>query len=283
MLGLFLSIWVYSRTSNIQLAVGVFYFFLMEFLQFFQYLVIDDCDNWWNQFLTVLGFMHICYQPYFTHVINSSLTKSKTVLWQYVPILRLCLIGGTTLFLRWALVALSLNDSGAPGISKEWLRGEKLCTFSGKYHLAWSVPMGDATYYTPSAAIHSFLMFAPFFVIKSNMVLQGIFLWATGPLLAAYITPNLMEQASIWCFFSIGQIGIMLFLIRDVLIIHWGRASARKAANVTERSDETAPYLQLSYLWPLGVVDPTESRKTAGETGSSNKRAAGSPPGKKAK
>ena len=21
--------------------------------------VINDCDNWWNQFLTILGFLHI--------------------------------------------------------------------------------------------------------------------------------------------------------------------------------------------------------------------------------
>ncbi len=59
------------------MTIGVFYFFLMEFLQYFQYLVgdacapfsrvlitsrdqvIDDCSNWWNQVLTTLGFLHI--------------------------------------------------------------------------------------------------------------------------------------------------------------------------------------------------------------------------------
>lgn len=50
----------------------------------------------------------------------------------------------------------------------------------------------------PGASIHSFLMFAPFFVIKPNMVIQGFFLWLSGPYLAAYITDNLQEQASIW-------------------------------------------------------------------------------------
>jgi len=41
------------------------------------------------------------------------------------------------------------NDAGHQfGIGTEWLRGEKLCTFSGKFHLAWSVPMADVTYYT---------------------------------------------------------------------------------------------------------------------------------------
>ena len=54
--------------------------------------------------------------------------------------------------------------------------------------------MSDVSYYVPSAAIHSFLMFAPFFVMKSNMIIQGFFLWLAGPYLAAWISPNLMEQ-----------------------------------------------------------------------------------------
>eukprot|EP00055_Hartaetosiga_balthica_P003549 m.8161 g.8161 ORF g.8161 m.8161 type:complete len:278 (-) comp3035_c0_seq1:70-903(-) len=254
-LGLAVSVWVYLKTSNTQLAIGVFYFFLMEFLQFFQYLVIDDCDNWWNQFLTVLGFLHICFQPYFTHIINSSLTKSKTVLWQYVPILRLCLIGGTALFLRWVFseyATMDIGENSKCGLSTEWLRGEKLCTFSGKYHLAWSIPMHDPTYWSPGAAIHSFLMFAPFFVLKWNMTIQGIFLFLTGPLLSAYITPNLMEQASIWCFFSIAQIGIMLYLIRDVLILHWGRQ--KRQTSVSSKVSKTDPHLDLRFAWPMGVI-----------------------------
>jgi hypothetical protein len=70
-------------------------------------------------------------------------------------------------------------------------------------------------------------MFAPFFALyeKKGMVIQGIFLFAFGPGLAAWISPNLMEQASIWCFFSIAQISIMLFLIRETLIVNWGRGN----------------------------------------------------------
>jgi len=42
--------------------------------------VIDDCDNQWNQILTVLGFLHICFQPFMTHVLNSALSKNPKVL-----------------------------------------------------------------------------------------------------------------------------------------------------------------------------------------------------------
>jgi len=109
--------------------------------------------------------------------------------------------------------------------STEWLRGEKLCTFRGNLHLAWSIPMADPTYVIPGVAIHSFCMFAPFFALyeKKGMVIQGCFLFVFGPYLAGWISPNLMEQASIWCFFSIAQIAIMLFCIRETLITNWGR------------------------------------------------------------
>jgi len=230
-LGLYLSYIIWTRAKNFRLAVGVFWFFLMEFLQGFQYFVIDDCDNSWNQFLTILGYLHICFQPFFTHLINSAFTKNTTTLAQFDIILRLCLLSGSLMTARWLYAELtgsgvnilsdlsdwSGNNTHAVCRTQEWLRGEKLCTFTGKYHLAWSVPMAETTYFVPSASLHSFMMFGPFFIGLKKMEIQGIFLFLTGPLLSAWITPNLMEQASIWCFFSIAQIGIMIFVIRKQL------------------------------------------------------------------
>jgi len=228
-LGLFASWWIYSRTNNTGLASGVFFFFCMEFLQALQYLVIAPtldsplCNTFMNQFLTIAGFLHICLQPYFTHVINASLTKNERYLDRYQVIKRLSLIGGGMLFARFLLAYQW--DQTLTGPSTEWLRGPKVCTYRGNHHLAWSVPMADPTYVIPGAAIHSFMMFAPFFALyeKRGMVIQGIFLFLFGPGAASLITPNLMEQASIWCFFSIAQISIMLFCIRETLITNWGR------------------------------------------------------------
>ncbi len=72
-IGLFSSYWIYSKTSNTDLASGVFFFFTMEFLQAIQYIYIasglDDpqCNNIVNQVLTLAGFLHICLQPYYCH------------------------------------------------------------------------------------------------------------------------------------------------------------------------------------------------------------------------
>jgi len=102
-LGLFVAWWINSRTNNFELASvrvwcgwvgavwrcccgwyhscdwlacavaptslqGVFFFFLMEFLQGLQYFVIADdidsplCANIINKILTILGYAHICLQ-----------------------------------------------------------------------------------------------------------------------------------------------------------------------------------------------------------------------------
>eukprot|EP00042_Codosiga_hollandica_P048403 m.542609 g.542609 ORF g.542609 m.542609 type:complete len:290 (+) comp57656_c0_seq39:634-1503(+) len=250
-LGLFSAVWVHVKTSNVELAAGIFFFFLMEFLQFIQYYFIasdlgdSKCDEISNKVLTLLGYLHICLQPYFCHVINASLTKNQKYRDIYVVIKRLCLIGGGMLFGRHLLTYWPEYFPSTMDVSNfkstEWLRGDKLCTFKGNYHLAWSVPMADPTYVIPGAAIHSFCMFAPFFALyeKRGMVVQGIFLFVFGPYLASWVSgfpsllamgdttnnpgPQLMEQASIWCFFSIAQIAIMLFLIRETLITNWGK------------------------------------------------------------
>jgi len=117
--------------------------------------------------------------------------------------------------------------------------------------------MADPTYYVPSAAIHSFLMFAPFLAMweKKGMVIQGVFLWATGPLAASYISPNLMEQASIWCFFSIAQISVMLFLIRETLIVHWGRPASLLSSGVSAEKGKK----NSSFDEPTIVVKPLKA------------------------
>lgn len=75
---------VYKNTTNTSLACGVFFFFTMEMLQVVQYAIIAsglednlNCRGFVNKILTLAGFLHICLQPYFCHVINRALTNSE--------------------------------------------------------------------------------------------------------------------------------------------------------------------------------------------------------------
>ena len=255
MLGLLLSYWVDSRTSNRRLAVGIFFFFTMEALQAVQYMFLASglgspvCETMVNKVLTILGFLHICLQPYFCHIINESLSQKpsaknspahneKLLKYhnQYVIIKRLCLIGGFLLFLRFPMSYIDgfQTQENRLGHSQEWLRGQSVCTFKtdSMVHLGWSVPMADSTYLMQGIGIHSFLMFAPFFALyeKKGSIMQGAFLFLSGPGLASLMTSNLMEQASIWCFFSIAQIGLMILLIRKTLVDNWAKQPLTAAA-----------------------------------------------------
>jgi hypothetical protein len=210
--GLITSLYMYKETRSIRLSGGMFFFFTMEFLQGFQYIWIDDCSNPINKVLTMLGFIHIVCQPFFCHFLCSALAVSQVEKAKYNTILGLCALGGIWLLGRVAMHPWAQYHPSDACPSTEWLRGTEVCTFSGQYHLSWSVPMYDQTYFSPGASVHFFLMFAPFLVMGPKMIVLGLFLLLTGPVLASYITPSLFEQASIWCFYSCVQTAIMIFL-----------------------------------------------------------------------
>ena len=208
---------------------GVLYFVLMETLQAVSYWWgVDDGSgklcNRINSHLTIAGFAHICFQPYFTHLMCGAFFHpdgKKGIQNQFT--LKLALLAGVAFFMRYVLAVHIKPDSYMPLDGKacpntEWIRASTLtpggaevsCTFKGLYHLAWSVPMYQPTYFSPSVFIHSFMMFAPFLVTPGiQSKLFGLFLFCTGPAMAAFISENLNEQASIWCFFSIAQITCM--------------------------------------------------------------------------
>jgi len=263
LLGLFVSSWIKIKTSNTQLACGVFFFFTMEALQAVQYLYLAAdlnspvCDTLVNKVLTVLGFLHICLQPYFCHVINEALSgepnpknspehNAKLIKYrhQYTIVKRLCLMGAFLIFIRFPMSYVPGWNTQDVSLEKntEWIRGTHLCTFKSEsmVHLGWAVPMADPTYNIQGVGLHSFLMFVPFLALyeKKGMILQGAVLYFTGPFMAAMISPNLLEQASIWCFFSIAQISIMLFLIRETLIVKWGKVGKGMGEMVRKEDTE---------------------------------------------
>jgi len=141
-----------------------------------------------------------------------------------------CLLGVVALASRYLLaVYWPDNPNMAPRPTKdcpnyEWVRDGydgllgfetpnlpgHSCTFrsgSSTGHLAWAVPLYQATYFVPGTFLHAFLMFAPI-VAKAEYwseLIVGATFFGTGPALAAYLTDSLNEQASVWCFYSMYQ------------------------------------------------------------------------------
>lgn len=133
---------------------------------------------------------------------------------RYKIIRRLCAIGGFLLFARYFLHWVPRMDTmdHVRHPSTEWMRGNQLCTFKtrGMAHLGWSIPMADPSYYVMGASIHAFLMFAPFVALyeQKGLVLQGLVLLLTGPVLSSYLSSNNMEKGNIWGCLSIVQVRV---------------------------------------------------------------------------
>lgn len=185
----------------------------METLQFVQYFWVareeEDnyamCGNSTNQFLTMLGTLHICFQPYFSNMAQFGLRQTSIKNRHEKDLVsKLCLFGGVWLFSRYLFaIAFPDNPNMAPRSTKdcpnyEWivegydpylqedtpnLPGHS-CVFipnSSTKHLAWAVPMYQATYFSPGVALHTFLMFVPaMFTAWARIPIMPIVLFLTG-------------------------------------------------------------------------------------------------------
>lgn len=63
----------------------------------------------------------------------------------------------------------------------------------------------------------------------------------------------------------------MLYVIRDFLLLRFARSKATTSLSDKVRAD--APYLDLRFIWPMGVVDPSESATTNGTHANGKKKA----------
>jgi len=228
--GLIVAIVLYALTGSKKLAGGAFFFFTMEFLQGVQYWVINRCQDPWNVWLTAAGLLHILSQPVVCFWFWDAFAETPYERNAFKVSRILCVLGAIWFLLRAALRDWAKVPPSAACPNTEWLRGREMCTFSGEMHLAWSVALHDVTYFMPGTSLHLFLMVAPYFAAGKRFWLPGIAVLLTGPVLASYITPNLHEQASIWCFFSSCQVvmcTVMLFLSGGV--VNDGYASRRPA------------------------------------------------------
>jgi len=253
-LGALFALWVAKTNGNSNVVKGVMYFVAMETLQFVQYMFIatdvdpahptlsqieasPTCKSSANRFLTFLGLLHIAFQPFYSAHLSCAFVTSEKNVAQFELVKRLQLVGGVLLLCRYFFTLFDMRDFGVTDerylfdakawddkVVVEWLSGPALCTYHGVKHLAWSIPMVPVSYYMPSMGLHSFLMFIPFFVLDQGGVLRnlpnwiaGTILFATGPFMADWITPNKQEAASIWCFFSIMQVvGLACILILNL-------------------------------------------------------------------
>jgi len=179
----------------------IYYFAFMESLQALQYGVIDECDNPVNKILTVMGFLHLAFQPFFVNLYLGTFMSAAQK--KYLPlILALSFFGGIMMSNR-----LWMTQGDHPcAIGIQSMCGPKTCTFRGNVHLAWQMPLqhADQDYFTPGWTLHFFLFYLPTYAL--GMYRHTIFLLISGPFLGRALTSHQDEIPAIWCFFSIIQV-----------------------------------------------------------------------------
>jgi hypothetical protein len=191
------------RKEPAPLWVSLGYFSLMELLQAFTYTVIDQCELPSNQVATLLGYIHITFQPFFVNAVSlyfvSEIVRRKVQTGVYM----LCLASAVVMILQlypfeWA----GHCDPSRP------LCAERLCSVRGSWHIAWEVPTNGL--FNPDnfflARAHGFPSYT--LVVFILPLLYGAwrftaYHWLMGPFLARQTTDNMNEFPAVWCLLSI--------------------------------------------------------------------------------
>tara|TARA_B100001989_G_C24394457_1_gene390912 strand:+ start:127 stop:804 length:678 start_codon:yes stop_codon:yes gene_type:complete len=203
-IGLLSSFNLYNK--NIYASIGIGYFALMEILQYYQYKVIDQCDNNYNKFLTNIGYLHICFQPVFVNLWLFAFTEKHNFTFIYMSLFAGVLLASRLFF---------VEDKELCDGNNEMLCGEKTCTFSGKRHLSWNLRLRapGKNWWTPSMGLHFFMWTIPVLTMFELKPILAMLL--IGPYLAYFLIvrgddrkpgETQSEAATIWCYTILGQI-----------------------------------------------------------------------------
>lgn len=212
------------------------YFSLMELLQAFTYSVINQCDNPSNQVATVLGYLHITFQPFFINAVSLYFID-KHIARKIAPVVyTMCFFSAILMLLQ--LYPFSWAGSCVPGLA---LCGETLCSFRGNWHIAWSLPtngMLNGLFAGHSVSLFN-LGFPSYGVVGFLLpLLYGswrftLYHFMIGIELASHTTTNVNEWPAIWCLFSIGLLLVVIKTpVRKLLFVNrWWLWPAVKEAS----------------------------------------------------
>ena len=170
------------------------YFSLMEALQAYTYSVIDQCNNPSNQMATLLGYLHITFQPFFINAVSLHFIDQRAAK-------KIAPFAYAVCFAAAIMMLIKLYPFGWAGHCKPGrpMCGELLCAIHGSWHIAWSLPINDV------GEKFSWYLFAGFIM----PALYGswrftLYHLLAGPLLALTTTSNMNEWPAVWCLLSFG-------------------------------------------------------------------------------
>lgn len=210
--GITTTVYVACKKETKALWVPLLYFSLMELLQAFTYTVIDACSSPANQIATLLGYLHIVFQPFFINALSLYFIPGEIARRIAPMVYALCFC--STIIMLIQVYPFEWAGPCDPGRT---LCGSQLCSFSGEWHIAWQLPfnsIGNTFANTISSGLPTYLLTAflvPFLYGSWRVTLYHLLI---GPGLAYLLTDNIHEWPAIWCLLSIG---ILLLVIKTPL------------------------------------------------------------------
>jgi len=221
--GLSSTAYFYYKKEPAVLCYALGFFSLMEALQAFTYLVIDQCENPSNQIATFLGYIHIAFQAFFVNAVALHFIPAQVRDKISTLVYSLCFFSAICLLIRlypfdWAPACFEQKTRFAffkdhfDAFTSPFC-GQRICSVSGSWHIAWEAPtMASALLYNMYAAV---VFVLPILYGSWKMTIYHLF---TGPLLAYLSTTNPNEWAAVWCLYSIGLLLLLIKTrLRDIL------------------------------------------------------------------
>lgn len=212
-IGLGTTIYSAIKRTPAALWITLGYFSLMELLQAFTYQVINQCGSETNQVLTLLGYLHICFQPFFVNALSMYFLPEKKKANIAIPAYGVCFVASIIM-----IIQLQHFSWAGPCVQGEPLCAKMLCSVSGNWHIAWDLPLNGLalTFKTAFFTFRVPAFIAAYFVASFLMpFIYGawrgtVFHLVMGPFLAWLTTDNMNEWPAVWCLLSIGIIMLVI-------------------------------------------------------------------------
>jgi Family of unknown function (DUF5765) len=204
----------YRKGESPALCAALAYFSLMELLQAYTYSVIDQCMNPNNQIATLLGYIHIAFQPFFVNAVCLYFIPAGLAKRIQPTVYAFCFFAAVVFLLRiYPINGISycfeknyrFMLSQALAFDMPFC-GPQLCSTSGQWHIAWAIPANGSIQMANAYIYAAFVL--P--LLYGSWKLVGYHV-ITGPLLSYLTTNNMNEWAAVWCLYSIG---LLLLLIK---------------------------------------------------------------------